>query len=103
MVFCSVKVGHSRSSGFHWGFKAEAERKGKEAGGEKEDYKGDSKFATHLKTSAGVSAFARNRTLKQQREYLPAFACREGLMKILRDNQGLLFRSLWNILLTFCF
>ncbi|KAJ7599325.1 pre-mRNA splicing factor [Mycena floridula] len=54
---------------------------------EKEDYKGDSKFATHLKATSGVSVFARTRTLKQQREYLPAFACREDLMKILRDNQ----------------
>lgn len=57
-------------------------------GGEKEDYKGDSKFASHLKSSSGVSAFARNRTLKEQREYLPAFACREELLKVIRDNQG---------------
>jgi len=27
------------------------------------------------------------RTLKEQREYLPAFACREDLMMIIRDNQ----------------
>ncbi len=71
-------------------FTAEAEKqaKEKEKSGEKEDYKGDSKFASHLKTSAGVSNFARTRTLKEQREYLPAFACREELMKIIRDNQG---------------
>ncbi|KAJ6519179.1 P-loop containing nucleoside triphosphate hydrolase protein [Mycena sanguinolenta] len=68
---------------------AEAERKEREqkAAGIKEDYKGDSKFATHLKTSAGVSAFAKNRTLKEQREYLPAFASREELMKVIRENQ----------------
>ena len=54
----------------------------------KEDYKGDSKFASHLKTSAGVSSFARSRTLREQREYLPAFACREDLLKAIRDNQG---------------
>ncbi|KAF9456689.1 hypothetical protein BDZ94DRAFT_1241351 [Collybia nuda] len=66
---------------------AEAEKKERESKGEKEDYKGDSKFATHLKASSGVSAFARNRTLKQQREYLPAFACREELMKVIRENQ----------------
>ena len=40
--------------------KAEKEAK---ASGEKEDYKGESKFATHLKASAGVSAFAKTRTL----------------------------------------
>ncbi|KAE9397860.1 pre-mRNA splicing factor [Gymnopus androsaceus JB14] len=68
---------------------AEAEKQEKEAkeNGEKESYKGDSKFASHLKASSGVSAFARNRTLKEQREYLPAFACREDLMKIIRENQ----------------
>ncbi|SJL05479.1 related to PRP16-RNA-dependent ATPase [Armillaria ostoyae] len=66
---------------------AEAERQEKENKGEKENYKGDSKFATHLKASSGVSSFARSRTLKEQREYLPAFACREDLMKILRENQ----------------
>ncbi|ETW78300.1 hypothetical protein HETIRDRAFT_479463 [Heterobasidion irregulare TC 32-1] len=66
---------------------AEAEAEAKAKSGEKEDYKGDSKFASHLKTSAGVSAFARNRTLREQREYLPAFACREDLLRTIRDNQ----------------
>lgn len=90
-----IGVGHSRSfPGFP---AAEAERQEKESVGGKEDYKGDSKFATHLKASAGVSVFARTRTLKQQREYLPAFACREDLMKILRDNQGMsIARLLFN-------
>ncbi|KAH8101627.1 P-loop containing nucleoside triphosphate hydrolase protein [Cristinia sonorae] len=64
---------------------AEAEKKAKD--GEKEDYKGESKFAEHLKASAGVSTFAKTRTLKEQREYLPAFACREELLKVIRDNQ----------------
>lgn len=66
--------------------KAEADRKAK--GEKEEDYRGESKFASHLKTSAGVSTFARNKTLKEQREYLPAFACREDLMRTLRENQG---------------
>ncbi|KAJ3788125.1 pre-mRNA splicing factor [Lentinula aff. detonsa] len=67
---------------------AEAERQEKEAKEKGEDnYKGDSKFATHLKSSSGVSAFAKSRTLKEQREYLPAFACREDLMKVIRENQ----------------
>ncbi|KAF8921605.1 putative PRP16-RNA-dependent ATPase [Mucidula mucida] len=68
---------------------AEAEKAEKEAktSGENENYKGDSKFASHLKAGTSQSSFARNRTLKEQREYLPAFACREDLMKVLRDNQ----------------
>ena len=68
-------------------FAAEAEAKMKE--GEEADYKGDSKFASHLKSSSGVSAFAKSRTLKEQREYLPAFACREDLLKVIRENQGM--------------
>ncbi|KAF8497258.1 putative PRP16-RNA-dependent ATPase [Russula emetica] len=64
---------------------AAAEAEGK--GATKEDFKGDSKFASHLKTSAGVSSFARSRTLREQREYLPAFACREDLLRSIRDNQ----------------
>ncbi|KAG6825424.1 hypothetical protein H0H92_003732 [Tricholoma furcatifolium] len=69
------------------GLLAEAEKKERESKGDNEDYKGDSKFATHLKASAGVSTFAKTRTLKEQREYLPAFACREALMKVIRENQ----------------
>ncbi|KAH9487185.1 Pre-mRNA-splicing factor ATP-dependent RNA helicase PRP16 [Psilocybe cubensis] len=67
---------------------AEAERKEKEAKAKgQEDYKGDSKFASHLKSSTGASSFSKTRTLKEQREYLPAFACREELMKVIRENQ----------------
>ena len=55
---------------------------------ESQDPKGDSKFASHLKASTASSAFSRSRTLKQQREFLPAFACREDLMRVIRENQG---------------
>lgn len=80
-----LSIGHSRSSLSHTSTAA-AEKAA--ASGEKEDYKGDSKFATHLKTTAGVSSFAKNRTLKEQRQYLPAFACREDLLRVIRENQG---------------
>ena len=51
------------------------------------DYKGDSKFADHLKQkSDSVSGFARSKSIRQQREYLPVFAVREGLMQVIRDN-----------------
>ncbi|TFK47924.1 P-loop containing nucleoside triphosphate hydrolase protein [Heliocybe sulcata] len=66
---------------------AEAESQAKDKAGEKEDYKGESKFASHLKEQAGVSSFAKSKTLKEQREFLPAFACREELMKVIRENQ----------------
>uniref|UniRef100_V5EEZ2 Pre-mRNA-splicing factor ATP-dependent RNA helicase PRP16 n=2 Tax=Kalmanozyma brasiliensis (strain GHG001) TaxID=1365824 RepID=V5EEZ2_KALBG len=51
------------------------------------DGKGDSQFARHLKTNTGGSEFSRTKTLKEQRQYLPAFACRDDLMKIIRENQ----------------
>lgn len=46
-----------------------------------------SKFADHLKKSEGQSAFSRSKTLREQREYLPAFAVREELLRVIRDNQ----------------
>ncbi|GJJ13850.1 hypothetical protein Clacol_008107 [Clathrus columnatus] len=66
---------------------AEAEAEAKAKSEEGKDYRGDSKFASHLKANQSTSAFSRSKTLKQQREYLPAFACREDLMRVLRDNQ----------------
>ena len=84
-----IKLSHENLI-FNFCFTAEAEQKEREAIAKGEDgYKGDSKFATHLKTSTSVSSFAKNRTLKEQREYLPAFACREELLKVIRENQGL--------------
>lgn len=47
----------------------------------------DSKFASHLKKEEGGSNFSRSKTLKEQREFLPAFAVREELMRVIRDNQ----------------
>ena len=73
------------SSCSHSGYTVEAQKAA--ASRKKEDSKGDSKFASHLKTSAGVSSFAKNRMLKEQREHLPAFACRD---EVIRDSQGFL-------------
>ncbi|GAA6050928.1 hypothetical protein JCM3770_002542 [Rhodotorula araucariae] len=51
----------------------------------------DSQFAEHMKkatkSNKGASAFARNKTLKEQRQYLPAFASREELLRVIRENQ----------------
>lgn len=45
------------------------------------------KFSDHVRKSEGASAFSQSRTLKEQREYLPAFAVREDLLRVIRDNQ----------------
>lgn len=47
----------------------------------------ESKFASHLKKATGASSFSRMKSLAQQREYLPAFAVREDLLSVIRDNQ----------------
>ncbi|KAI9887059.1 MAG: DEAH-box RNA helicase prp16 [Watsoniomyces obsoletus] len=48
---------------------------------------GKNKFADHLKKNEGQSAFSKSKTLREQREYLPAFAVREELLRVIRDNQ----------------
>ncbi|SCV73120.1 BQ2448_7045 [Microbotryum intermedium] len=59
-----------------------------DAGNEDTSANSDSKFASHLKAAGqGSSAFSRNKSLKQQRQYLPAFASREDLLKVVRENQ----------------
>jgi pre-mRNA-splicing factor ATP-dependent RNA helicase DHX38/PRP16 len=61
---------------------------GQKDGVDETNYKADSQFSSHLKQSEGASNFSRTRTIKEQREYLPAFAVRDDLMKTIRDNQG---------------
>ena len=51
-----------------------------------EEKKGN-KFAEHMKQSEGQSTFSRSKSLREQREYLPAFAVREELLRVIRDNQ----------------
>lgn len=55
--------------------------------GEDAPKNGSSKFASHLKKDEGQSAFSRTKTLQEQRQYLPAFAVREDLLRVIRDNQ----------------
>lgn len=51
------------------------------------DYRESHQFASHMseKTEA-VSDFALEKTLKQQREYLPVFACRQKMLNVIREN-----------------
>ncbi|OAJ44093.1 hypothetical protein BDEG_27364 [Batrachochytrium dendrobatidis JEL423] len=52
-----------------------------------QDYKGEAKFSDHMKKKTdSVSAFSRSKSLREQREYLPAFSVRELLMQVIRDN-----------------
>ena len=60
---------------------------GQRDGVDEGNYKADSQFASHMKKSEGSSSFSKSRTLREQREYLPAFAVRDDLMKTIRENQ----------------
>ncbi|KAI0514840.1 P-loop containing nucleoside triphosphate hydrolase protein [Xylaria bambusicola] len=47
----------------------------------------NSKFSEVMKKNDGASNFSQSKTLKEQREFLPAFAVREDLLRVIRDNQ----------------
>ena len=54
------------------------------------DYKKSSGFAAHVTekkdTDGPVSEFARKKTIREQREYLPAFTIRDELLNVIREN-----------------
>jgi pre-mRNA-splicing factor ATP-dependent RNA helicase DHX38/PRP16 len=52
------------------------------------DYKKSSGFAAHVKknTDGPVSEFAKTKSLRQQREFLPVFNVREELLNVIREN-----------------
>ncbi|KAK6016291.1 hypothetical protein OSTOST_18228 [Ostertagia ostertagi] len=51
------------------------------------DYRESHQFASHMsEKSEAVSDFAMEKTLRQQREYLPVFACRQKMLNVIREN-----------------
>lgn len=57
------------------------------AEGDDVNYKAESQFSTHLKKQKAVSEFAKTRTIKQQRQFLPIYQCRDELLQVIRENQ----------------
>ena len=55
---------------------------------EEVDYKKSSGFAQHVKEKEEEkkSEFSRTKTIREQREYLPAFSVRDSLMQTIREN-----------------
>ena len=45
------------------------------------------KFIEHMKKNEGASNFSKSKTLREQRQFLPAFAVREDLLRVIRENQ----------------
>ena len=56
--------------------------------GELADHRAGSKFASYVADAPSVarSAFAKEKTIREQREFLPVFAAREDLMHVIREN-----------------
>ncbi|KAI1828529.1 P-loop containing nucleoside triphosphate hydrolase protein [Xylaria intraflava] len=54
---------------------------------EDDQAKSSNKFSEAMKKNDGASNFSQSKSLKEQREFLPAFAVREDLLRIIRDNQ----------------
>jgi pre-mRNA-splicing factor ATP-dependent RNA helicase DHX38/PRP16 len=54
------------------------------------DYKKSSGFAAHVtkkgKSDGAVSDFAKKKSIRQQREYLPVFSVRDELLNVVREN-----------------
>lgn len=52
------------------------------------DYKKSTGFAQHVKNQKDgpVSEFAKSKSIRQQREYLPVFSVREKLLNVVREN-----------------
>ena len=62
-------------------------RDDKDEQGDEIDYKRAQKFAEHMQgKNEAVSDFAMKRTIDEQRKYLPIYAIRDDLLKIIREN-----------------
>ncbi|OHE91085.1 helicase associated domain-containing protein [Colletotrichum orchidophilum] len=65
-----------------------SENDAKKRGEKEETNENSNKFSDHMKKDDGGSSdFSRSKTLREQRQYLPAFAVREDLMRVIRENQ----------------
>ena len=52
-----------------------------------DDFKADQKFAEHMKnTDSASSKFAKTKSMSEQRKYLPAYAVKEDVLRIIREN-----------------
>ena len=70
------------------GVKQESKRLEEVTATSDEQAKKDSQFSTHMQEkNESISEFAKSKSIKEQRQYLPVFAVREELLKVIRDNR----------------
>ncbi|MCJ1446873.1 MAG: DEAH-box RNA helicase prp16 [Stictis urceolatum] len=48
---------------------------------------GGNKFSHHMRKNEGQSDFSKSKTLQEQRQFLPAFAVRDDLLRVIGNNQ----------------
>ena len=65
---------------------AKRDEEDKEAQPEEGNFRKGSRYADHLQDSQASSDFARTKTLKQQREFLPIYKCRSDLLRVIHDH-----------------
>lgn len=68
------------------GIKAKLEDADPDAADHGASYRESQQFASHMVESEAVSDFALEKTIKEQREYLPVFAVRQKMLSVIRDN-----------------
>uniref|UniRef100_A0A0N5A8Z8 RNA helicase n=1 Tax=Syphacia muris TaxID=451379 RepID=A0A0N5A8Z8_9BILA len=68
------------------GIRAKPDEVDTDADGHGANYKESQQFATHMNEAQAVSEFALEKSIKEQREYLPVFAVRQALLNVIRDN-----------------
>lgn len=52
------------------------------------EFKKNAQFSTHMKEkSTAVSTFAKTKSIKEQREFLPVYGVRDELLQVIRENQ----------------
>lgn len=63
-------------------------KKEKDDGDQGDDYKENQRFAEHMKDKTeGSSDFSTQKSLREQKQFLPIFAVRQELLNVIRDNQ----------------
>ncbi len=53
-----------------------------------ESFKKSAQFSTHLKKSEAASDFSRNKTIAEQRRFLPVYSVRDELLNVRTTAQG---------------
>ncbi|VDM39928.1 unnamed protein product [Toxocara canis] len=68
------------------GVKVKTEESDPDAENHGASYRESQQFASHMNNAEAVSDFALEKSMREQREYLPVFAVRQKVLNVIRDN-----------------